>query len=104
MCGNQRSQLGIKRGAVPGVDPAAILRLEMEAARTCGDPDFARDAVAIDDDLAAVVELDLDDAVSRRLEIQVGVFQRLLDAGQRRSDGLVEFSLARINFRHDVPC
>ena len=71
-----------------------VLRLEVKAARARGDPDFARDTVAVDDDLAAIVELDLDDAIGRRLEIQVGVFQRLFDAGQGCAGGLVEFGLA----------
>lgn len=71
----------------------------MKAAGTGGDPDFARHPVAVDDDLAAVIELDLDDAVGRGFKIQVGVFQCLLDVRQRGRYSPVEF-----NFRHDVPC
>ena len=65
----------------------------MKAARTRSHPDFAGNAVTVDDDLAAVVELDLDNAVRRRLEIQVGILQHLLDMRQRRAGSLVEFGL-----------
>ncbi len=71
----------------------------MKAAGTRGDPDFARHAVAVDDDLAAIVELDLDDAVGWGFKIQVGAFQRLFDVRQRGRCSPVEF-----NFGHDVPC
>ena len=71
----------------------------METAGPGGDPDFARHPVTVDDDLAAIVELDFDDAVGRRFEIQVGVLQCLLDVRQRGRCSPVEF-----NFRHDVPC
>src|SRR5690606_40855878 len=49
--GDQRSQLVVERLATAGVDPAGILRLEMEAARARGDPDFTRDTVAVDDEI-----------------------------------------------------
>jgi len=97
--GDQRGQLVVERLTAFGIGPARVQRFEVEAARARGDPDFARDAVAVDDDLAAIVELDLDDAIGRRLKIQFGVFQRLFDVGQRRAGGLIEF-----NFSHDVPC
>jgi len=71
----------------------------VKAAGTRGDPDFTSHAVAVDDDLAAIVELDLDDAVGWGFKIQVGVLQCLLDVRQCRRYSPVEF-----NFRHDVPC
>ncbi len=75
----------------------------MKAARTRGHPDFPCNAVAVDDDLAAVVELDLDNAVRRRLEIQVGILQHLLDMSQRRAGSLVEFGLVLIQFSSWCP-
>ena len=71
----------------------------MKAAGTGGDPDLARHPMTVDDDLAAIVELDLEDAVGRGFKIQVGVFQGLFDVRQRGRCSPVEF-----NFRHDVPC
>jgi len=92
--GDQRSQLVVERLAALGVDPIRFMRPEVEAARARGDPYFAGDTVAVDDDLAAIVEFDLDDAIGWRLEIQVGVFQRLFDTGQGCAGGLAEFGLA----------
>jgi hypothetical protein len=63
----------------------------MKAARTRCHPDFPGNAVTVDDDLAAVVELDLDNAIRRRLKIQIGILKDLLDMSQRRSGSLVEF-------------
>ncbi len=94
MQGDECGQLGVKRFAALGIDPAAILRLEVEAPGTRGHPDFTRHAVAVDDDFAAIGKLDLDDAVGRRLKVQIRGFQRLLNMGQRRASDLVKFGLA----------
>ena len=91
LSGDQASQLRIQVVAALGVDPRAIKRLEMETARACRDPDFARHAVTVDDDLAAVRKLDLEDAVGRRLEIEIGGLDTALDAPQRNVDRLVKF-------------
>jgi hypothetical protein len=71
----------------------------MKAAGSGGNPDFTCHPVAVDDDLAAIVELDLDDAVGRGFKIQIGCFECLLDVRQRGRCSPVEF-----NFGHDVPC
>ena len=57
----------------------------MEAAGAGGDPDLPRRGMAVDDDLRAVGEFDLEDAAFLQLEIriQLGGFQSLLDGGQR---------------------
>ena len=109
MRGDQCDELIVKRRAVFGIDPVAVLRLEVEPPRTCGHPDFTRDPVAVDDDLAAIVELDFKYAIGRRLEIQIGCFQHLFDVSQRHAGGLVEFGLAGFglvwfDWRHGVPC
>jgi len=66
----------------------------MKAARTRSDPDFARNTMAVDDDLAAVIKLDLKNAVSRGFKIEIRGFQRLLDVRQRCVCGQVEVGLA----------
>jgi predicted small lipoprotein YifL len=71
----------------------------MKSARLCRQPDFARRGVAIDDDLRAVLELDLDDATGLGLEVEIGhaaVARRLkrrLDARQLGICCLQEFLL-----------
>jgi hypothetical protein len=54
---------------------------EMEAARARRHPDLARRRMAIDDDLAAVAELQLQHAAGLQLVVDVGPagIQRLLD-------------------------
>jgi len=66
----------------------------MKAARGGGNPDFARYAVAVDDDLAAILEFDLENAISRRFKIEIGLFQRLFDMSQGLTGGQVEFGFA----------
>ena len=66
-----------------------------------GDPHLARRAVAIDDDLPAVFEFDLEDAAVLQLEIsiQLGRFQSLHDGGQGLRRAGFEFA-----FVHGVAC
>ena len=60
--------------------------------------------MAVDDELAAIVELDLDDAIGRRFKVQIRVFQNLLDMRQHAACGRVESGFVQINSRHGVPC
>ena len=91
---NQLSQFGVERRAVLGIDPVAILRFEMKTARACGNPDFTRHAMAVDDNFAAILELDFENAISRGFKIEVGRFQRLFDMCQRCICGQIECGLA----------
>ncbi len=50
--------------------------------------------MAVDDELAAILELDLEYAVGGGFEIEIGCFQRLLDVSQRCAGGPVEVGLA----------
>ena len=71
--------------AVARVAPGRAVPAEMEAARARRHPDLARRAVAVDDDLRAVGELDLEHAALLQLEIGVDAarLERALDALQR---------------------
>jgi hypothetical protein len=83
----QRSQQFL---AIARAEPAPALGPEVVAARLGRQPDFARRAVAIDDDLRTVFELDLDHAAGLGFEIEIGDaafarrLQRRLDARQLR--------------------
>ena len=59
---------------------------EMEAPRTRSHPDFLRNCMAVDDDFATIIKLDLQYATSRKFKIQIGttVFEGLLNSCQRR--------------------
>jgi hypothetical protein len=67
----------------------------VKAARARRDPDLARRAMSVDDDLRAVVELDFQDAA--RLELEVGLdaacLEGALDFLQRRACQRFEFGL-----------
>jgi hypothetical protein len=67
----------------------------MEAPRSGGNPDLLRGVVAIDDDPAAVGELDFEDAVADHLEVEIGAatFQPGFDPLQRHIGERVEFSI-----------
>ncbi len=56
----------------------------MKSAGTRGHPYFARRAVPIDDDPAALGKLDLQHTASCQLKVDIGatILQRRLDAGQ----------------------
>ena len=71
----------------------------MKATGTRRHPDFLGDAMAIDDDLATVVELDFQNAIGGRFNVQSSGLDGRLDTVQRDARGPVEF-----DFRHDVPC
>lgn len=89
----------MERGRVACIDPTVAGRFEMEATGTRCDPDLLRRPMAVDDDLAAVIELDFEYAVRRGLELQPGVLDGRLDVRQRGVRRPAEF-----DFRHDVPC
>ena len=90
---DQGAQLGKKLGAVPGVVPGGAVMPEVKAAGTGRYPDLAGDIVPVDNQLAAVVKLDFKDAVSRQFEVEVGVFQPLLDARKNGFGQLNEFAV-----------
>jgi hypothetical protein len=65
----------------------------MEAAASGGNPDLLRGVVSIDDDLAAVGELDFEDAVADHLKVEIGAatFQPGFDLPGTRIGERVEF-------------
>jgi hypothetical protein len=71
-CSEARRSSARKLGAVAGADPAAVSRTEMEAAGARRHPDLAGSRMAIDDDLAAVAELQLQHAAGLQFVIDVG--------------------------------
>ena len=64
----------------------------MKTARPRGDPDFTGDAVAVDNDLARVVQLDFKYAVGGCLKVEIGRFNALFDTRERYVYRLIEFS------------
>lgn len=55
----------------------------MKAARPRGDPDFTGDAMAVNNDLARVVQLDFEDAVGGCLKVEIGRFYAVFDTRER---------------------
>jgi hypothetical protein len=79
------------------VAPLAVIRREMKAAASGRDPDLAIRHVTVDDDLAAIGALDLENAVLQR-PIQVG-FARLERNVERAADGSKRAVGSRYEFR-----
>ena len=69
----------------------------METAATGGDPDFTGDTMAIDDDLAAIVEFEFKHSASDDFKIDVGTFQRHFDLLENLiSQGIEFFVIHRV--------
>jgi phage baseplate assembly protein W len=85
-----------------GILPVAAVPAVMEAPRSGGNPDLLRGVVAIDDDLAAVGELDFEDAVADHLEVEIGAatFQPGFDPLQRCTSASALNSLSFILCYH----
>src|SRR5688572_7799347 len=66
---------------------------EVEAAAARRDPDLARRAVAVDDDLRAVIELELEHPARLALEVDFSRVQRALERVERGIRGGGEFGL-----------
>src|SRR6185503_17787562 len=84
------------------IAPARAVPAEVKSAGARRDPDLARRAVAVDDDLRGVIELDLQHAAFLQLEIDVDAarLERGLDALQRLRREALEFGVVE----HGVTC
>ena len=94
----QPRDLRAEFGAAARVAPDAAVDPEMEAAAARGDPDLAIADVPVDDELAPVLALDLEDAVVQApVDVGIAVAQRRVeraaDAGERAIGECEEFGL-----------
>ena len=69
--GNEVRKHGPQLTAVTRIDPAFTLEAEVETARLRRNPDLPRGGVTVDDHLAAIVELELEDAARLGFDIDV---------------------------------
>jgi len=77
------------------VDPEVALTAKMKPARARRHPDLATRRLAVDDNLGAARELDLENTVrGLELQIQTACFQRALDGEQHRVHQGIEFGFS----------
>src|SRR5687767_4170052 len=105
MSGEPRRLPAVRRGElaehfhqlapVSRADPAAVDAAEVEAPGAARHPDLLRGGVAVDDQLRAAVELDLEHALALEAGVAVdaGIVERLRHARERRFGEPVEFAL-----------
>src|SRR5581483_2618291 len=103
--GEQALERGPKLVAGARVAPAPVLGAEVKAARARGDPQLAIGNVTIEDQLAAVLAFDLENAIVQApVEIDVGFGEGGVEARADRRQGRIgrvdEFSVAQ----HDGSC
>ena len=78
-------------GAITGGDPAPLVEAKMEAPQPRGNPDLAGGGMAVDDHLAAIIELDLQHASGLLVDIELRRFESRLDTAQFHFGQRVEF-------------
>ena len=80
--------------------PAAVVaEAEVVAVSAGGDPDLPRRHLPVDDDMAAALAFDIEDAVGKiSVEITFATFQLGLDMGEDFVHSLLEFSFVHTDF------